>query len=201
MRIIAICAVVLVHISADYVKSYPNNSLEYISNNLLCSLTRFAVPIFLMISGALMLNENKKISNKKIIHAAVHFFSLLVIWNIFYSVAYQIIKPFIFKEDISLYAVVYEMLKGHYHMWYLYVLIGLYLITPILRTFIRRDNLPLIKAYLIFSLVVCFGRAFVNKILNFHTVHKNLSINFIFNFRMNYFYEYIVLLHNGLVYS
>ena len=65
MRIIAICAVILIHISADYVKSYPNDSIEFISNNILCSCSRFAVPVFLMISGALMLNEEKKLVTTK----------------------------------------------------------------------------------------------------------------------------------------
>ena len=63
----------------DYVKIYPNNSLEYISNNLLNSSCRFAVPVFLMISGALMLNEDKQISNKRILRAALNIFVLLLI--------------------------------------------------------------------------------------------------------------------------
>lgn len=192
MRIIAICAVVLLHISVDYVKNYPNNSIEFISNNLLNSFTRFAVPVFFMISGALMLNEDKKLSNKRIIHAALHILVLLIIWSIVYSVAYYIIKPLVFKEDISFSAIIYAMFYGHYHLWYLFVLIGLYLITPILRTFIKRDNLPLITSYLNFSIIVCFVLPFVNQIVNFYTVRDNLLMNYISNYQMNYFYDSIV---------
>lgn len=192
MRIIATCIVVLGHISADYVKSYPSDSLEFISNNLLNSFSRFAVPIFFMISGALMLNEDKKISNKKIIHAALHIFILLLTWSILYSVAYHIVKPLIFKEAISISAIVHTIFYGHYHMWFLFVLIGLYLITPILRLFIRRENLPLITAYLNFSVVVCFGLSFVNQIVNTFTSHENFLSDYISYFQMGYFYDAIV---------
>lgn len=189
MRIVAICAVILGHTSSDYVKSYSNNSLEYISNNLLNSYCRFAVPVFFMISGALMLNEYKQISNKKIIRAALNIFILLLVWNIFYSVTLCIIKPLAFKEDISIFSIVHTLFYGHYHMWYLFVLIGLYLMTPLLRTFIRRDNLPLITAYLNFSIVISFVLPFVNQMLNLYTVHENLLKNYISQYQLKYFYD------------
>ena len=192
MRIVAICAVILGHITADYVKSYPNDSLEFISNNLLNSACRFAVPMFFMISGALMLNEDKKINNKKIIYAALYIFVLLVIWNIFYAVAYHIVKPLVFKETVSISAIIHTIFYGHYHMWYLFRLIGLYFFTPILRTFIKRDNLRLITVYLNFSIVVCFVLPFVNQIVNIFTGHENLLINYFLNYRMNYFYDDLV---------
>lgn len=192
MRIIAICAVVFGHMSADYIKSYPNESLEFISNNIIHSLCRFAVPVFFMISGALMLNEDKKLSNKKIIHAALNIFVLLFAWSIFYSLAYNVIKPLVFKEEISVSAIVHTMFYGHYHMWYLFVLIGLYLITPILRTFIRRDNLPLITAYLKFSIVVCIALPFVNQIVNLFTSDENLIKNYISNYQIVYFNDPLV---------
>ena len=192
MRILAICAVILLHISVDYVKSYPNDSLEFISNNMLNSFCRFAVPMFFMISGSLMLNEDKNLSNRKIVLATLNVFVLLVSWSIFYSVAYHIVKPLIFKEDISISAMISAMFYGHYHMWYLFALIGLYLMTPILRTFIKRENLPLITAYLNFSIVVCFGLPFVNKIANHFTAHENLLIDYISKYGMNCFYDSII---------
>ena len=192
MRIIAIIAVIILHISADYVKGYPKDSLEFISNNLLTSLSRFAVPMFFMISGALMLNEDKKLSNNRVIHAVLHIFILLVIWSIFYSVAYYIVRPLVFKEEISVLAVISAMFRGHYHMWYLFALIGLYLITPVMRTFIRRDNLSFIRIYLYFSIVVSFVLPFVNQIVNYFTVHDNSLMDYISKYQMNYFYDSIV---------
>ena len=139
-----------------------------------------------------MLNEDKKISNKKIINSALNIYVLLVIWCIFYAVALHIAKPLVFKEDISVSAIVSTLFYGHYHMWYLFVLIGLYLITPILRTFIKRENLPLITAYLNFSVVICFVLPFVNQMLNIFTAHENLLTDYISRYRMYYFYEDIV---------
>ena len=191
MRIIAICAVILLHISADYVKSFPNNSLDFISNNLLNSLTRFAVPTFFMISGALMLNEDKKLSTKKILHAAGNLFILLIVWSVFYSISYYVIKPLVFNEDIAASAIFFAVYNGHYHMWYLFVLIGLYLITPILRTFIKRENLPLITVYLVLSIVIRFCVPFIDELIYQFTSWENLLSDYIAKYRIDYIYEYI----------
>ena len=115
-----------------------------------------------------------------------------MIWSVFYAASYHIIKPLIFKEEISIFELVSAIFNGHYHMWFLFALIGLYLITPILRMFIKRDNLPLITAYLNFSVVVCFVVPFVNQIINMYTAHENILETYISNYQMNYFYDSIV---------
>ncbi len=124
MRIVAICAVVMLHISADFVKGFQNDTFDFVCSNLLNSLSRFAVPVFFMISGALMLNEEKIVTTRKILHSASNIFILLVTWSALYSIAYNVIRPIVFNETISLSAIMYSIFNGHYHMWYLFVLIG-----------------------------------------------------------------------------
>ena len=192
MRIVSICAVILLHISADYVKSEPNSSYGFIISNFLNSLSRFAVPIFFMISGALMLNENKKTDGKKIFRSTLSLFTLLIFWSVFYAVSYHLIKPLVFHENISISSFVNALLNGHYHMWYLFVLIGLYLITPLLRLFIKRENLPLITFYLILSIVLCFGASFINEFFNIFGLQKNILLDYISNYRIDGIYEYLV---------
>jgi surface polysaccharide O-acyltransferase-like enzyme len=68
MRIIAICAVVMIHISAEFVNAFPNGTFDFVCGNILNSLSLFAVPIFFRISGALMLNEDKKVTTRKILY-------------------------------------------------------------------------------------------------------------------------------------
>ncbi|MBP3645017.1 MAG: acyltransferase family protein [Clostridia bacterium] len=192
MRIIAICAVVMLHISADYVKDFQNNTIDFVCGNLLNSISRFAVPMFFMISGALMLNENKKITTRKILYSVSNIFILLVAWSGLYSVAYNVIKPIIFNESISMSAIMYSFFNGHYHLWYLFVLIGLYLATPILRTFIKRDNSRLIGIYLVLSIIVCFCGSFINEFINLFVSKDNLLLDYLSNYRLDYIYEYII---------
>lgn len=192
MRVAAICAVVMLHISADYVKGYENSTVDFVFGNILNSITRFAVPVFFMISGALMLNEEKELSTRKILRSAANLFVLLVLWNGFYSVAYHVIKPIVFHEPISFSAVMRSFFNGHYHMWYLFVLIGLYLVTPVLRTFIKKEHAHLIGFYLLLSVIVCFCGSFVNEFVNLFTTEDDLLLGYLANFRLDYIYEYLI---------
>ena len=192
MRIIAICAVVMIHISAEFVNAFPNGTFDFVCGNILNSLSLFAVPIFFMISGALMLNEDKKVTTRKILYSACNMFVLLVTWNILYSVAYNVIKPIVFNETISLTAIMHTIINGHYHMWYLFVLIGLYLITPILRLFIKKENSHLIGNYLVLSIIVCFCGSFINEFLNIFLLKDNVVLNYLSNYRLDYIYEYLI---------
>ena len=64
LRIIAISAVVMIHVSASYVTN-ANSLLDFTVGNIFDSVSRLGVPLFLMISGALILDENKEFNCKK----------------------------------------------------------------------------------------------------------------------------------------
>lgn len=182
IRLVAILAVVMIHVSADFVKENSATSFDFIMGNAFNSLSRLAVPLFLMISGSLMLRESKDIPPKKMLRTALSFGMILVFWSALYAVSYHIIKPLVFGEAISLQATALAFLKGHYHLWYLYVLIGLYIMTPILRLFVKKENKVYIKWYLVLSLVVSFCTPLVNFILNVCGVYPDIYSEFIGQF-------------------
>lgn len=192
MRIIAACGVIMLHISADYLTDYDNNTTAFLLGNIFNSLSRFAVPVFFMISGALLLDERKNISAERIMKSTINILILLFSWSFLYTVAYNIVRPMLFKEPISFTEIFDTFFNGHYHMWYLYVLIGLYLITPILRLFIKRENADLIGKYLFFVIVVFFSALFANEIINNFSAKENVLLDFIDNFRLEYIYEPVV---------
>ena len=66
LRIVAICAVLMIHIVAPFVTKYESTTLEFILGNIFDSISRLAVPIFLMVSGALVLDENRSFNCKKV---------------------------------------------------------------------------------------------------------------------------------------
>ena len=65
LRSISCLAVVLIHASAFFVNGATNISFHF--SNFIDSLSRFSVPVFIMISGALMLDENYNYSHEKLI--------------------------------------------------------------------------------------------------------------------------------------
>ena len=62
LRIIATFAVIMLHVSSPIVVNYSNNSLSsWFVSNFFDSLSRFCVPVFVMISGALLLGKSEDI--------------------------------------------------------------------------------------------------------------------------------------------
>ena len=60
IRIIAVCAVIMVHTCDYFLNNYNPSTSEFVFGNIFDSLSRIGVPLFVMVSGALMLDEKKK---------------------------------------------------------------------------------------------------------------------------------------------
>lgn len=192
LRILAACAVIMIHVSGDYVTALNTNTQGFFAANLLNSLSRFAVPVFVMISGGLLLDENRAMSSNKVVKMIGNMLITLFSWSLFYAIGYDLIKPIVFHEELSVSAILDTFFNGHYHMWYLYLLIGLYIVTPALRFFIKKENARLIRNYLLLSVAVCFAVPFVNQLVNHFFEEKDAVLSFAENFELHYFYEYLV---------
>ena len=150
LRVIAILAVVMLHISANIVFNNNDYYSNFIVGNFFDSISRFAVPFFVIISGYFMLDDNKTFSIEKFTHKTLNLFILLIFWSAFYALVYD------FHNFIHSFS------YGHYHLWYMYLIIGLYLITPVLRLFINAQN----KQYVYYLLALSFIFTFVPNIID-----------------------------------
>ena len=142
LKILSVLAVVLLHSSSKFVEDATVfESSDFFMANTFNAVCRFAVPVFVMISGALMLEESKELPTKliysKYIKTIVHIF---LFWSLLYTIEFAYIVPLNKGYTIHFDKVVLYFVQGHYHLWYLFMIIGLYISTPILRQFIRRDN-------------------------------------------------------------
>ena len=144
MRVIACFAVILFHISGSCGLTLELSSENYIIMELFHSLVIWCVPIFIMISGALFLNPEKEIGIHKLyVHNAFRIFTSFVFWSFVYA-SYN----FIGSEDSNrINGWIIQFLGGHFHMWFLWLIIGLYILTPILRKISKEKKL---MQYLIF---------------------------------------------------
>ena len=138
LRVISIFAVVLLHVSAYVVVGIKDTtSLYWWIGNFADSSVRWCVPILLMISGALLLDPSKEedvlVFYKK--RAARILFPILF-WTLFSFLFIQ------FSHKINLKMVWFNILTGapYPHLWYLYMILGLYLITPFLRTYVKYSS-------------------------------------------------------------
>ena len=148
LRIVSCFSVILIHVSARYYYLFNLKSNNWKIAHCFNGISRFGVPIFFMISGALFLSKDisfSKIFNKYIRRLLIK----LIIWSFIYS---------IYKNDLSkknIKFIIINFFKGNYHFWYLYVIIELYLITPFLREIIKKDLLIIfIKLSFIFTFII-----------------------------------------------
>lgn len=149
LRIVAIIGVIQIHITAEFWFTTDIHSFEWNVYNVYDSLARFAVPIFVMLSGAFMLDPNyplsiSKLYKKKILHLVTAFF----FWSAIYSIYGYL------RHQYNLKIALINLLKGPLHLWFLFMIVGLYLITPILREMIK--NKFVTEYFLILSFIFTF---------------------------------------------
>ncbi len=189
IRIIAVLAVIMIHSSVGFVTSNPQ-STNFIFGNIFDGMSRIGVPLFVMISGALMLDENKTVTIKIMLKYALRIFILLCIWSLLYAFVYQIINPIINNASISMDKFWNAFVYGHYHLWYLYMLIGLYLITPILKTFVKKSNEKIILYFITLAVIIQFTIPLCNLLINQITGTTNLLQNFFSKFQLGFVGQY-----------
>ena len=134
IRIIASFLVVVIHVCSPLLTRYGQIPLsEWQAGNLYDSAARVAVPLFIMLSGALLLGKQEPLS--------VYFrkrFTKVLIPLVAWSLIYIVFSAAIDGAGITpkkLIKLLYS--PAYYHLWFLYTLVGLYLLIPILRSFIQ----------------------------------------------------------------
>lgn len=137
LRCLACLAVVLLHSSSAYATD-TFGTANFYGGNIIGSLTRFAVPVFVMVSGALMLDENRETNGKKLLRRFIRLGVFFVFWSIAYAVLFQLLIPLLEKREISVSALLLALINGHYHLWFIPMILGLYAITPLLRLWVKR---------------------------------------------------------------
>lgn len=81
---------------------------------------------------------------------------LLIFWSAVYTALYYVAFPLFEKESVSVKQIIISFFNGYYHMWYLYMIIGLYCIAPFLRCFVSRKQKNLVLLFICFSLLFRF---------------------------------------------
>lgn len=136
LRCFAAAAVVLMHLCANPWYQGDIHSGGWLALTILDGLVRWPVPVFVMISGALFLGRERPMGKyiRRVLAALV-----------FWSGVYTLVSG---KNAMAAWT---EFLCGHFHLWYLYFLCGLYLIAPLLGPIARDDRLS--RRFLILGLI------------------------------------------------
>lgn len=165
LRITSIAFIVVIHTSGQCWADLDVDGYKWAVANLFDGASRWTVPVFVMISGALFLNPEKSQPIKKLYSKNIlRIFTTIIFWGFVYAL---INKPPANASFDSLYEFFKIWVLGHYHMWFLYMIAGLYVVTPILRR-ITSD-----KQTTVYFLILAF---IVNTVIPFMTSFGHLSI-------------------------
>ncbi len=160
IRIVAVLMVLMVHVSG-YIVLYHTDptSREFVIGNFFNGISRAGVPLFLMLTGALLLNEDKPFNTKRFYKTSFLWMTLLLVgWTAAYGAFYAIAFPLLHAQPVdwsgvplSMWNYAIRLPTMYPHLWYLFMIVGLYLMLPVLRLFVKRKN----KNYIL-GIVVAF---------------------------------------------
>ena len=116
------------------------------------NLMMWAVPIFVMVTGALLLNPDRTITPRKLSRYTLRMVIALVVFTFAFSLFDWWISDQPFTGSVLTSAVKNIFYgTGWKHMWYLYLMIGVYLTLPVFRGFTRSaSDKELIYAVVLF---------------------------------------------------
>ncbi|MCM1183404.1 MAG: acyltransferase [Roseburia sp.] len=131
------------HVSAQRIDELPVEGEEYVITNAFNCFAFSGVALFVMISGALTLRQDKEISIKELmLHKTLRFFMLYYIWKAIYQVIFMFEtgKAFTFSNVKEELLYVLALGRGYYHLWFLPMIAIVYMAVPVIRKGIADRN-------------------------------------------------------------
>jgi surface polysaccharide O-acyltransferase-like enzyme len=144
LRFIAVLSVIFLHVSSDILYDHDLMfNYTWWVGNIYDSLVRFCVPLFLMLTGALILNRKYELNeflSKKFSRIILPF----LFWSCIYAAMFLRNKisetPTISFSDIFDFLLKLLRTGSSWHFWYVYMIIGIYLFIPIVNKWILNSN-------------------------------------------------------------
>jgi surface polysaccharide O-acyltransferase-like enzyme len=174
IRTMAVLGVLLLH-SANDLTIQTMSSMEigrWIIVDIYQSVGRMGVPLFVMLTGALLLAPSKQGEELGVFFKKR--FSRIGLPFIFWAAAYFIWDAYVEYQPVTQGFFVNGLLTGPYFtFWYLYMLMGLYLLTPFLRLMVAQASEKLFKYFLVIWFV---GSALVPIVAAFSSYHLDPNL-------------------------
>ncbi len=191
LKIISIYAVILLHSAAPLLVRYHRiGETDWWIGNLYDSLSRWCIPLFIMLSGAMLLGKTHENSlgvffKKRFWRVAVPF----LIW----SVLYFLWRIYVKKEELALSSFFPLFFTGplYYHLWFLYLIIGLYMLTPVLSLYLscadRTNVLYFLALWFIMDSILPFAESLSGIKVYLSTGAATTVFKFVGYFVLGYF--------------
>ena len=157
LRVLAALAVVVLHISAGWLSETGVGSSHWTVMVTYDCLVRWCVPMFVMLSGMFLLDPKKGVGLRDIfLKYILRVLIALAVWGTFYALLDYGHSGLHFTWAGIKSAFSHVLWADtHYHLWFLYMMVGLYLVTPILRAFVRGASRGDLHWFLLLAFLLC----------------------------------------------
>ena len=157
IRAYATVMIVLLHVAVSYIYQSEISATNWWISNVYHAWSRTAVPLFILTSGALLLKPRRPESISQFLRKrALRIFPPFILWSGIYLI-YESLNG---KLTVGIGGAIASLLQkpAYGHLWFLYMILGLYLMTPILRVYIDAAS----HENLTYGLLLCliFGEIF-----------------------------------------
>ncbi len=158
-RVVAIGAVVIIHVIGPVVSGASGAGFSqprWWMGNLVDSTCRAAVPLFIMVSGALLLSPGRREPVGDFYRRRLRRIGIPLV---FWSAAYLVFRATVQDETLTAEGVLRTLANGtpFFHLYFLFVIAGLYLATPFLRLLVDQAPERLVVALCL--VLLCVGAA------------------------------------------
>lgn len=136
LRCLAAVGVVTLHCAGATLTAEAPASTRFFILNLLDGGMRWTVPIFIMLSGMFLLDPDKPMPTKKWLGHVGRLVLTLLLWSCVYALWDA--RSAHMGLELVLEALI-SLVTGrlHYHLWFLPMLLGLYLLVPLFRALVK----------------------------------------------------------------
>lgn len=206
VRVLALAGVIMGHIFITICAYFAPvlTPIEQYSCTVLRNLWYWCIPLFVMISGVLFLDPYKDISLKKLFGKYIlRIILALCVFGIPYSFAELLVSSGYRFTIRQTGAAVLHILRGtaQNHLWYLYMIIGLYLVIPILKGFVSYIERKGLEYMLIVLFIFTSIMPFLKTIFAFKTGFY-IPVDSVYVFYLltgHYIHHYNIKIHTGIL--
>lgn len=158
MRILATYVVVTGHIAIWTTYTVPALGLNWWICKWIHLCGLWVIPAFVMVTGTLLLDDSRNESPSSFYKKRMYRIGIPLV---FWTVLYLVIRVVADREDMTVARAAKLILTAdpYYHLWYLWMVPGLYLVLPLVRIFVRHSTSKqrILLIAVIFLLAGCYS--------------------------------------------
>ena len=210
VRILAIICVIICHCTESI---YSVNQDEWNTISILSgtfrtvafTLGRLGVPLFLFITGALVLKKKIDSDDDVMRFYRKNLMPLLIvseIWIVIYNIYMSLAWDMEFSFELLVKQMAFLELTPMNHFWYIPTIIGFYLVIPFISKILKTFSIKTLRIPLIIAIFISFIIPTINIVLSIFKVGESYSSELDYTFLGGFLGIYVILgylIKNGLL--